>query len=332
MELFAPGSPESLELEASLSSAYLSFGGPRELLGLARAEYHSLLDLLVAPARRQYDTASLGPAEFDFAFDAAAPLPGAAATNAAAAAAAAAAAGHVVTVRSRVRRTDFTVDNLRGCTLCCSLWRQHFEHDDDDDGGGGDDAGTADDGSGGGGGGKPASPRPCVVLVHDYSCARPDALPCLAPCLAAGCDVCAFDCSGAGHSTGRFASLGWFEREDVTLVVAHLQSSQDVGVCGCGPIALWGRGVGSAAVLLATDVLGMRAAAGLAPGGGSGGNSTSTSTSSRQPSPALSPAVTGAAVASPRLSPAQRAIISQNKEQGLKKRKLAGPSDTPTRY
>ena len=48
----------------------------------------------------------------------------------------------------------------------------------------------------------------------------------------------------------RYCSLGWFEREDVALVVTHLREQLRPAAA---PIALWGRGVGSAAVLLSTD-------------------------------------------------------------------------------
>ena len=183
MELFAPG-----ELDRNLAEQQQNSGG---LLELAREEYHALLDTFIAPVRRAYSLDDLGPRRFDFAYEAefAAEATGAAAGQAGQA--------KRVTVRTQVVRADFELTNLRGAILHCSLWRQLLASA----------PATPNDGNGGGGSSFNQLPlqstRPCVVLVHDYGCARPDMLPCLAPCLAAGCDVCAFDCSGAGHSTGR---------------------------------------------------------------------------------------------------------------------------------
>ena len=60
MELFGEG-----EFDRSLAEQQ-SKGG---LLELAREEYHALLDQFIAPVRRSYTMADLGPRRFKFAFE-----------------------------------------------------------------------------------------------------------------------------------------------------------------------------------------------------------------------------------------------------------------------
>jgi len=62
----------------------------------------------------------------------------------------------------------------------------------------------------------------------------------IAVCLAIGVTVFAFDCAGSGKSEGRFVSLGWFERDDLRVVVDHLRGSGTVS-----SIAVWGRSMGA---------------------------------------------------------------------------------------
>jgi alpha-beta hydrolase superfamily lysophospholipase len=57
-----------------------------------------------------------------------------------------------------------------------------------------------------------------------------------------------FDFSGCGHSEGEYISLGWFEREDVNLIVEHMRSERRVSTIG-----LWGRSMGAVTALLHAD-------------------------------------------------------------------------------
>jgi len=59
--------------------------------------------------------------------------------------------------------------------------------------------------------------------------------------------VC-FDFAGCGLSEGEFISLGWWERDDVALVVEHLRKERRVST-----IALWGRSMGAVTALLHAD-------------------------------------------------------------------------------
>eukprot|EP01112_Ceratiomyxa_fruticulosa_P017304 TRINITY_DN5367_c0_g1_i3.p2 TRINITY_DN5367_c0_g1~~TRINITY_DN5367_c0_g1_i3.p2 ORF type:complete len:339 (-),score=39.71 TRINITY_DN5367_c0_g1_i3:41-1057(-) len=57
--------------------------------------------------------------------------------------------------------------------------------------------------------------------------------------------VMALDFSGSGLSEGEYVSLGFFEKDDVSTVVAHLRSTGRVSTIG-----LWGRSMGAVTALL----------------------------------------------------------------------------------
>jgi len=57
-----------------------------------------------------------------------------------------------------------------------------------------------------------------------------------------------FDFAGCGMSEGEYISLGWFERDDVALIVEHLRNKRRVST-----IALHGRSMGAATALLHAD-------------------------------------------------------------------------------
>ena len=57
-----------------------------------------------------------------------------------------------------------------------------------------------------------------------------------------------FDFAGCGNSEGEFISLGWFERDDVAMIIDHLRTSRRVST-----VALWGRSMGAATALLHAD-------------------------------------------------------------------------------
>jgi alpha/beta superfamily hydrolase len=84
--------------------------------------------------------------------------------------------------------------------------------------------------------------------MHGNSSARVEGLPELALCLSIGATMLSFDFAGSGQSEGEFVSLGFFEREDLKAVVAHLRASGRVSTIG-----LWGRSMGAATALMHGD-------------------------------------------------------------------------------
>ena len=58
----------------------------------------------------------------------------------------------------------------------------------------------------------------------------------------------AFDFAGSGKSDGEYVSLGYYEREDLSCIVAHLRATNVVST-----IALWGRSMGAATSLMFGD-------------------------------------------------------------------------------
>ena len=76
--------------------------------------------------------------------------------------------------------------------------------------------------------------------MHGNASARVEVLPQLTVLLALGVAVFAFDFAGSGKSDGDHVTLGYFEREDLLCVVAHLRATDVVST-----IALWGRSMGA---------------------------------------------------------------------------------------
>ena len=76
--------------------------------------------------------------------------------------------------------------------------------------------------------------------MHGNASARVEVLPQLTVLLALGVAVFAFDFAGSGKSDGSHVTLGYYEREDLLCVVAHLRATDVVST-----IALWGRSMGA---------------------------------------------------------------------------------------
>lgn len=57
-----------------------------------------------------------------------------------------------------------------------------------------------------------------------------------------------FDFSGCGLSEGEYISLGWYERDDVDVVVEWLRKSNKVSTIG-----IWGRSMGAVTGLMHAD-------------------------------------------------------------------------------
>ena len=121
----------------------------------------------------------------------------------------------------RFTRTDFTLKTKRGLNLQCSHW-EPVER---------------------------ATDRiPVVIYMHGNSSARVEVLPQLSYLLSLGLAVFSFDFAGSGHSDGEYVSLGYYEREDLMCIIAHLRATDVVST-----IALWGRSMGAATALMHGD-------------------------------------------------------------------------------
>jgi len=121
----------------------------------------------------------------------------------------------------RFTRTDFTLRTKRGYNLECSHW-EPVER---------------------------ATDRiPVIIYMHGNSSARVEVIPQLSYLLSLGLAVFAFDFAGSGKSEGEYVSLGYYEREDLSCIVAHLRATNVVST-----IALWGRSMGAATSLMFGD-------------------------------------------------------------------------------
>ncbi|KAJ1454308.1 hypothetical protein M885DRAFT_465569 [Pelagophyceae sp. CCMP2097] len=118
-----------------------------------------------------------------------------------------------------VARSDFQIVNSQDLVLQCSLWCRVE--------------------------GDPAN-RPCVLYCHGNASCRMEALPHVAPLLALGMRVCAFDAAGSGLSEGEFCTLGLRESADAASVADHLIASNKATAIG-----LFGRSMGAVAAILA---------------------------------------------------------------------------------
>jgi len=121
----------------------------------------------------------------------------------------------------RFTRTDFTLKTKRGLNLQCSHW-EPVERTSDR--------------------------IPVIIYMHGNSSARVEVLPQLSYLLSLGLAVFSFDFAGSGKSDGEYVSLGYYEREDLMCVIAHLRATNVVST-----IALWGRSMGAATALMHGD-------------------------------------------------------------------------------
>jgi pimeloyl-ACP methyl ester carboxylesterase len=117
---------------------------------------------------------------------------------------------------TRYERVDVDLENMRGLKICCSWYRPAA-----------------------------ASPQPCVVYLHGNCGSRLDAQEIL-HLLGEGMTVMAFDATGSGMSDGEFVSLGFYERQDLAIVIDHVQGSRRQVTA----VGLWGRSMGSVASIM----------------------------------------------------------------------------------
>eukprot|EP00930_Biecheleria_cincta_P003452 TRINITY_DN104382_c0_g1_i1.p1 TRINITY_DN104382_c0_g1~~TRINITY_DN104382_c0_g1_i1.p1 ORF type:complete len:323 (+),score=48.08 TRINITY_DN104382_c0_g1_i1:51-1019(+) len=121
------------------------------------------------------------------------------------------------------QRTDLSLKNPRGLTIVCS----HFEPIPSE---------------------RVSERLPCVVYLHGNCSSRLEAVSTLPVLLPFNITVLALDFAGSGLSDGEYISLGYFERDDLAVVIDHLRESNRVTCIG-----LWGRSMGASTALLHAD-------------------------------------------------------------------------------
>lgn len=89
---------------------------------------------------------------------------------------------------------------------------------------------------------------PCVIYLHGNSSSRVEAMQAIGPLLTSNMTLVALDFAGCGMSEGEYISLGWYERDDVEVLVEHLRKSETVSTIG-----LWGRSMGAVTSLMHAD-------------------------------------------------------------------------------
>ena len=116
-------------------------------------------------------------------------------------------------------RRDLELINTRGETLQCSHWMPASE----------------------------SRVLPCVIYLHRLKGSRRDVIDTnvLAGLLHGGFSVFAFDLSGAGKSDGEWTTWGWFEKDDVAVVLEHLGTLPQVSALG-----VWGVNTGAVAAAM----------------------------------------------------------------------------------
>lgn len=121
------------------------------------------------------------------------------------------------------QRTDKTLRNPKGQRLVCS----HFEPIPTE---------------------RRTAELPCVIYLHGNCSSRIETLSTLPVLLPFNITVFCFDFAGSGLSDGEYVSLGYFERDDLSVVVNYLRES---GTVSC--IGIWGRSMGAVTALLHGD-------------------------------------------------------------------------------
>lgn len=117
-------------------------------------------------------------------------------------------------------RLDFMLCNPRGLGIVCSHWQPIPSH-------------------------RHAPILPCVIYMHGNSSSRLEALPQLSLVLSLGATLVTFDFTGSGQSDGDYVSLGFYERDDLQVVIEYLRTSGATST-----IALWGRSMGAATAIM----------------------------------------------------------------------------------
>lgn len=89
---------------------------------------------------------------------------------------------------------------------------------------------------------------PVVIYLHGNSSSRLEAANLVGTLISQRISLFCFDAAGCGLSEGEYVSLGWYERDDLAMVIEYLRQSPV-----CGPLGIWGRSMGAATALLHAD-------------------------------------------------------------------------------
>jgi pimeloyl-ACP methyl ester carboxylesterase len=122
-----------------------------------------------------------------------------------------------------VQRTDIELKNQFGHTLKCSHFEPHESH-------------------------RQWEELPCVIYLHGNSSSRLESLEAVNYLLPANITLFCFDFAGCGQSGGEYISLGWYERDDLNMIVEYLRKERK-----CSTVGLWGRSMGAVTALLHGD-------------------------------------------------------------------------------
>lgn len=120
-------------------------------------------------------------------------------------------------------RNDIELNNSKGLKIQCS----HFEPDEMH---------------------RQWEEMPCVIYMHGNSSSRIEAIEAVPYLLPSNITLFCFDFAGCGNSEGEYISLGWFERDDLAMIVEYLRKERRVSTIG-----LWGRSMGAVTALLHGD-------------------------------------------------------------------------------
>ena len=88
---------------------------------------------------------------------------------------------------------------------------------------------------------------PVVIYLHGNSSSRIEGFRNAPELLKNNINIVMFDFAGCGLSEGHYISLGWFEKDDVKLIIDFVEK-----LPGVGSIGLWGRSMGAATTMFYT--------------------------------------------------------------------------------
>lgn len=86
---------------------------------------------------------------------------------------------------------------------------------------------------------------PCVIYLHGSASCRLAAWQIVPYLLESNITVFCFDFVGCGMSEGQYISLGWYERDDLEIIINYLRNQRKVSTVG-----LWGYSMGAATALM----------------------------------------------------------------------------------
>lgn len=125
--------------------------------------------------------------------------------------------------RTKCIRSDFQLRSTQGHNLQCSYFEPHPSK-------------------------RQWEELPCVIYMHGNSSCRIEAMDAVPYLLPANITLFCFDFAGCGNSEGEYISLGWYERDDLNMIVEYLRKERKVSTIG-----LWGRSMGAVTALLHGD-------------------------------------------------------------------------------